>query len=363
MDKSDWAYFFDMLTCKKNLERREPALRLSSCRDKSTKKYSLSSDSDSLRRSYAEVVSSSTSSESEYFYATNRTSLKNFTPTVRSEVKKEGKKDDFDKNKVPFHADKALLFIKDHNLAKLLCKNKGWNTIGEACGGFIEAAPETVDKAELTEVLIKVKVNYTGFLPAFIKIYDEEGRDFTIHTVTHLEERWLRERNPRIHGSFTRNAAESFNEYNPHAEQYTFDRNLAVGRKELNEINLVMDLGHISPLSDTNFSSREGSSYTPSPLSPIESEMVKNSLGNMVMSDQKEWEKQSLKKQGEENDEEANFKRKLTKWLKNTNIRLSSEFNSTCDDVVGPLQIVPPNLNFEKMNDDVIDGEEQDTMG
>ena len=100
MDKSDWAYFFDMLTCKKNLERREPALRLSSCRDKSTKKYSLSSDSDSLRRSYAEVVSSSTSSESEYFYATNRTSLKNFTPTVRSEVKKEGKKDDFDKNKV-----------------------------------------------------------------------------------------------------------------------------------------------------------------------------------------------------------------------------------------------------------------------
>ena len=100
--------------------------------------------------------------------------------------------------------------------------------IGEACGGFIEAAPETVDKAELTEVLIKVKVNYTGFLPAFIKIYDEEGRDFTIHTVTHLEERWLRERNPRIHGSFTRNAAESFNEYNPHAEQYTFDRNLAV---------------------------------------------------------------------------------------------------------------------------------------
>ena len=93
------------------------------------------------------------------------------------------------------------------------------------------------------------------------------------------------------------------------------------GRKELNEINLVMDLGHISPLSDTNFSSPEGSSYTPSSLSPTESEIVKDSLGNMVMSDQEEWEKQSLKNQGEENDEEANFKRKLTKCLKDNNLR------------------------------------------
>ncbi|KAA0048009.1 uncharacterized protein E6C27_scaffold385G00750 [Cucumis melo var. makuwa] len=234
---------------------------------------------DSSKRSYAEVVSSSTSLESEHFHATNRTSLKNFTPTVRSEVKKEGKKDDFDCNK-----------------------------IGEACGGFIEAAPETVDKAELTEDLIKVKDNYT-------------------RRTSHAERQNLK------------------------------------GKKELNEINLVVDLGHISPLSDTNFSSPEGSSYTPSSLSPTESEIVKDSLGNMVMSDQEEWEKQSLKNQGEENDEEANFKRKLTKWLKDNNLRLSSEFISTCDDVVDPLQIVPPNLNFEKMNDDVIDGEEQDTMG
>ncbi|KAA0055409.1 mitotic spindle checkpoint protein mad1 [Cucumis melo var. makuwa] len=100
--------------------------------------------------------------------------------------------------------------------------------IGEACCGFIDAAPETVNKVELTEALIKVKDTYTDFLPAFIKIHDEEGSNFIIQIATHSEGRWLRERNPSIHSSFTKNAAENFNEYNLYVEQNTFKRNLAM---------------------------------------------------------------------------------------------------------------------------------------
>ncbi|KAA0055410.1 hypothetical protein E5676_scaffold1428G00260 [Cucumis melo var. makuwa] len=145
-------------------------------------------------------------------------------------------------------------------------------------------------------------------------------------------------------------------------------RQSAKGRNDLNKINLVVDLGHISPLSGTDFSSPERSSYTPSPTTPTESDIVKDSLGNMVMSDHEERGRQSLKIQGEEtDDDETSFKKKLTKWLKDNNLKLSAEFNSqfnfTCVDVVDPIQNGPPNLNFENLTDDVIYGKEKDTMG
>uniref|UniRef100_A0A9I9CCC9 DUF4283 domain-containing protein n=1 Tax=Cucumis melo TaxID=3656 RepID=A0A9I9CCC9_CUCME len=276
-------------------------------KEKIQKPYDSSTDSESPRKTYAEVVSSFSSSESDYSKAKNTFSLKRFLPALKSEIRKEERKNDIDWEKtiilsrrcfhddwdkiidrlreqtdkkdscfryVPFHADKALLFIKDKDLAKLLCKNNGWTTvgpfyvkfekwsksvhadtkvipsyggwtrfrgiplhiwnlntfiqIGEACGGFIDAAPESVNKIELTEALIKVKENYTGFLPAFIQIHDEEGHVFIIQTVTHPEGRWMRERNPSIHDSFTKTAAENFNEFNSYAEQFTFRRNLAV---------------------------------------------------------------------------------------------------------------------------------------
>ena len=60
------------------------------------------------------------------------------------------------------------------------------------------------------------------------------------------------------------------------------------GRDDLNELNLVMDLSHISPLSDMDFSSPERSSYTPSPTTPTESDIVKDSLANMITSDHEE---------------------------------------------------------------------------
>uniref|UniRef100_A0A9I9D8U8 Uncharacterized protein n=1 Tax=Cucumis melo TaxID=3656 RepID=A0A9I9D8U8_CUCME len=131
-------------------------------------------------------------------------------------------------------------------------------------------------------------------------------------------------------------------------------------------MELVVDLGHISLLSETNFSSSDDSMYTPSPTSPTESEIVKDSLGNMVMSDQ-DWSKQSKEEQDEKNTEEETFRKKLTKWLNENNLRLTSEFNSefspSCVNVVEPIKFVPPNLIFERENEDVIADEEQSTMG
>lgn len=85
--------------------------------------------------------------------------------------------------------------------------------IEEACGGFIEVAKETIEKSELIEALIKIEENYTGFILANIKIIDEEGCEFIVHSVTHVEDKWLRERNIKVHGSFTRKAVVKFDEY------------------------------------------------------------------------------------------------------------------------------------------------------
>lgn len=100
--------------------------------------------------------------------------------------------------------------------------------IGETCGGFIEVARETIEKSELIEGLIKIKDNYTGFIPANIRITDEKGDEFIVHSVTHTDGRWLRERNPKIHGSFTKRAAEKFNKFKFDAEQYFFKGNIAM---------------------------------------------------------------------------------------------------------------------------------------
>ncbi|TYK10331.1 hypothetical protein E5676_scaffold367G00030 [Cucumis melo var. makuwa] len=104
--------------------------------------------------------------------------------------------------------------------------------IGEARGGFIEATREAVDKMELIKALINVQDNYTGFISANIRIFDEEECEYNVHTVINTEGKWLRERNPRIHGSFTRKAAENFDEFNLQAEQFTFKGNIAVVDKK-----------------------------------------------------------------------------------------------------------------------------------
>ncbi|TYK04254.1 mitotic spindle checkpoint protein mad1 [Cucumis melo var. makuwa] len=91
------------------------------------------------------------------------------------------------------HADPKLIpsyggWIRVRGIPLHLWNMIVFSQIGEACGGFIEVALETADKKELTEALIKVRDNYTRFIPAFIKIHDEERNEYIVHTVTQKED-------------------------------------------------------------------------------------------------------------------------------------------------------------------------------
>uniref|UniRef100_A0A9I9CP23 DUF4283 domain-containing protein n=1 Tax=Cucumis melo TaxID=3656 RepID=A0A9I9CP23_CUCME len=168
-----------------------------------------------------------------------------------------------------FHAEKALVHFNSNVPANLLCQNRGWTTvgkytvrfekwnpashaspklipsyggwttfrgiplnlwnmktfqqIGKACGGLIKVAEETKTASNLIEAKLKIRYNYSGFLPAYVKIFDQEGNKFVVQTITHSEGKWLMERNVRLHGTFKRQAAASFDEFNPDSEQFLFD--------------------------------------------------------------------------------------------------------------------------------------------
>lgn len=173
----------------------------------------------------------------------------------------------------PFHADKALVYMPNEEQAKLLCMNKGWVTIGgyyvkfeqwstdkhatpkltpsyggwvsfrgvplhawnyntfiqigNVCGGFIEVAKHTWRKLDIIEASIKIKENYSGFIPASISILDENGVPFTVQTVAPAIGKWLVCRNPKVHGTFSRDAAKKFDEYDVTSESYLFRGNSA----------------------------------------------------------------------------------------------------------------------------------------
>uniref|UniRef100_A0A9I9D488 DUF4283 domain-containing protein n=1 Tax=Cucumis melo TaxID=3656 RepID=A0A9I9D488_CUCME len=163
----------------------------------------------------------------------------------------------------------ALVHFNSNVPANLLCQNKGWTTvgkymvrfekwdpashaspklipsyggwttfrgiplhlwnmktfqqIGKACGGLLKVAEETKTARNLIEAKLKIRYNYSGFLPAYVKIFDQEGNKFVVQAITHSEGKWLMERNVRLHGTFKRQDAASFDEFNPDSEQFLFD--------------------------------------------------------------------------------------------------------------------------------------------
>ncbi|TYK05795.1 hypothetical protein E5676_scaffold98G003000 [Cucumis melo var. makuwa] len=46
---------------------------------------------------------------------------------------------------------------------------------------------------------------------------------FIVQTIFHSKGKWLMERNPRVHGSFSSNAAANFDEYDFNSEQYSIE--------------------------------------------------------------------------------------------------------------------------------------------
>ena len=293
-DKQGWAQFTDLLTLRKEAAQKRKTTTTTEDRGKKVSSFSSSSESDSPRRSYAEVLTNSSSSYSSSPKTLPSGSKKeetpsgafdspNWTKTVvitrryfhddwRKILTKLQEQLDFNITYKPFHTEKAAVSIEDKNLVNLLCKNRGWTTvgkyyvkfeawnivkhaspkllpsyggwvkfkgiplhawnyssfyqIGEACGGFVEVAKNT--RLDLFEADIKIKYNYMGFIPAFVRIADEEGNHFTIQTIVQAEGKWLKERNPRIHGTFTNEAAKNFNEFKQDYEQYQFLDYIAV---------------------------------------------------------------------------------------------------------------------------------------
>ncbi|KAA0058103.1 hypothetical protein E6C27_scaffold274G004110 [Cucumis melo var. makuwa] len=181
------------------------------------------------------------------------------------------------------HAEKALVHFNSNVPANLLCQNKGWTTvgkytvrfekwapashaspklipsyggwttfrgiplhlwnmmtfqqIGKACGSLVKVAEETKTARNQIEAKLKIRYNYSGFLPAYVKIFDQEGNKFVVQVVTHSEGKWLMERNVRLHGTFKRQAAASFDDFNPDAEQFLFDGLEAISPDLLNTIS------------------------------------------------------------------------------------------------------------------------------
>lgn len=133
----------------------------------------------------------------------------------------------------PFHAEKALVFFEDRNQTKLICKNRGWTTmgrfyvkfekwnqekyvtpklvssyggwinfrgiplhawnldsfiqIGDVCGGYIDVAREIRDMNEIIEASIRIKDTYTGFIRAFINLFDKKGKNYIVQTLVQAE--------------------------------------------------------------------------------------------------------------------------------------------------------------------------------
>lgn len=57
---------------------------------------------------------------------------------------------------------------------------------------------------------------------------NDKGNQFLVQSVAISEGRWIIERNPNIHGTFTREATMVFDEFDPEMENYCFIENIAV---------------------------------------------------------------------------------------------------------------------------------------
>ncbi|KAA0063245.1 hypothetical protein E5676_scaffold556G00250 [Cucumis melo var. makuwa] len=129
----------------------------------------------------------------------------------------------------PFHTEKAMIIFSEPWNEKSLCSNTGWTTVGNACRGLLEVDKATMNMDNLLEAKIKVRYNYSGFIRATIRIEDKDGHFFVVHMVTICSGKWLAERDVKIHGSFKRQDAIEFDNFNPKAEQFNGIRRNSYG--------------------------------------------------------------------------------------------------------------------------------------
>lgn len=93
--------------------------------------------------------------------------------------------------------------------------------------------------------------------------------------------------------------------------------------KDMVELKLTTDLGSLSPILDEFFSSPNQFSLTLSPTSPTQFDIVKDSVGPIMISDQE----RRKTKEAEKKEEAIPFKQQLVAWLKNKNLKLAPIMN------------------------------------
>lgn len=104
--------------------------------------------------------------------------------------------------------------------------------IGKACGGLEDISFNTWRKFDLTEAKLKIKDNYCGFIPATIEITPKQGDRFIVNTVAPANGKWITGKHPKIHGSFTREAAVRFDITNAMAEYFPVHENFDTAAQE-----------------------------------------------------------------------------------------------------------------------------------
>uniref|UniRef100_A0A0A0K120 DUF4283 domain-containing protein n=1 Tax=Cucumis sativus TaxID=3659 RepID=A0A0A0K120_CUCSA len=142
-----------MLTLRKEAAQKRKMTTTTEDRGKKASSYSSLSELDSPRKSYTKVLTNSSSSDSGSPKILPSSNKKEETPTgafdsldwtktvviTRRYFHDDWKKimaklqEQLDLNITykPFHAEKVAVTIEDKNLVNLLCKNRGWTTVGK----------------------------------------------------------------------------------------------------------------------------------------------------------------------------------------------------------------------------------------
>ncbi|KGN51135.1 hypothetical protein Csa_009125 [Cucumis sativus] len=156
-DKQGWAQFTEVLSLRKEAPQKRSPQTNPSVRGPKAYSYSSSTDFDNPRHTYVEVLTkgSLSNSDSPNSYNADTKEKKKEDTTARKfetfdwskteVITKRCFHDDWKKimEKLQeqldhlnityklFHAEKAMVFLEEKNMVNLLCKNRGWTTIGK----------------------------------------------------------------------------------------------------------------------------------------------------------------------------------------------------------------------------------------
>ncbi|KAA0055626.1 cleavage and polyadenylation specificity factor subunit 1 [Cucumis melo var. makuwa] len=195
-EKPGWTHFVSLLHDKKEGSTKVNYTTLLVDKKKKNIYSSSDSDYDNKRRSYAEAVIKGSSSVEDVL---------NWSTNANMGEKKKTRKGlaeiDIDWNKTVvltrryFHENwkkiveklKDQLDISVHGIPLHAWNLESFIQIGDACGGFIDVARETREFTDLLEASIRIKDNYSGFILAFIKLFDKKGQSFIIQVIAQAE--------------------------------------------------------------------------------------------------------------------------------------------------------------------------------